>query len=61
MLVSGTPAFRGGGGISDSKLCGRDADSVMRGRFDDCRTGWNEEKEARCAFRHREHILGAVV
>ena len=55
MLVSGTPAFLGGGGISGWRVCGRYAESVMRGRLEDCRAGRKEEKGHRCALRQWAH------
>ena len=55
MLVSGPPAFRGGGGRSaGSRVCGRCAtDSVMSGRWgwEDWRRGRREEKGHLCARR----------
>ena len=60
MLVSGVPAFRGGG-ILGSRVCGRYADSVMRGRFELCRAGRKEEKGHRCDLRqcaHRRVLAG---
>lgn len=57
MLVSGTPVFRGGGGIFEGRECGRYAVSVIKGRLEDCRRGRNDEKGHRCALRHCAHLL----
>jgi len=60
MLVSVAPLFLGGGGISGPNVCGRYADSVIKGRLDDCALGRKEEKGHRCALRQCAHLLVAA-
>lgn len=59
MLVSGDPLFFGGG-ISGSSVCGRYADSVIKGRFEDAALGLNDEKGHLCAFKQCAHLLDAA-
>lgn len=55
MLVSETPLFFGGGGRSLSSVCGRCADSVIRGRLEDAARGRKDEKGHLWALRHCAH------
>lgn len=55
MLVSGTPSLRGGGGRFEARVVDRTV-SVMRGRFEDCRTGRKDENGHLCAFKQCAHL-----
>ena len=54
--VSGTPAFRGGGGPGSS-VVGRYALSVMSWRFEDWKKPFDEEKVRRHRGHRREHLV----
>ena len=63
ILVSGVPLFLGGG-ISGLSVCGRYADSVIKGRLDEAALDWKDVKGHRCALRqcaHRRVAAGCAV
>lgn len=63
ILVSGDPLFFGGG-MSGTNVCGRCADSVIKGRFEDVARDWKEENGHRRALRqyaHRRFAAGCAV